>query len=156
MTPRFHFGVDMPISLSIKNIPDRIAETLRARATAHHRSLQGELMAILEAAASETALSGLTMQPVQLGRTGQRVSSRGTVTIAQAMERLRKRCPEPIPDPQGAVAIVREMRDSRYGEAWLATGRHEAPPGNTVGAAHSSAALPTTRKATERARRGHT
>ena len=112
-------------------------------------------MAILEAAASEQAHSGLTGQPVPVGRTGQRVSSRGTVTIDQAMERLRKRCPEPIPDSQGAVAIVREMRDSRYGEAWLATGRHDVP-GNTAGAAHSSAAVPTTRKAPERARRGHT
>lgn len=155
MTPRIHFGVDMPVSLSIKNIPDRIAETLRARATAHHRSLQGELMAILEAAASERAQSGSTMQPVPSGRAGQRVSSRGTVTIDQAMERLRKRCPEPIPDPQGAVAIVREMRDSRYGEAWLATGRHDVP-GSTAGAAHSSAGLPTTKKAAERARRGRT
>ncbi len=155
MTPRFHFGADMPISLSIKNIPDRIAETLRARATAHHRSLQGELMVILEAAASEQAQSGLPGQPVPVGRTGQRVSSRGTVTIDQAMERLRKRSPASIPDPQGAVAIVREMRDSRYGEAWLATGRHEVA-GNTAGAAHSSAGSPTTKKAPERARRGHT
>lgn len=41
----------MPVNLSIKNVPDDIAEQLRARAAAHHRSLQGELMAIIEAAA---------------------------------------------------------------------------------------------------------
>ena len=38
----------MPVNLSIKDVPDRIADKLRARATRHHRSLQGELMAILE------------------------------------------------------------------------------------------------------------
>ncbi|OGL44679.1 MAG: hypothetical protein A2161_16160 [Candidatus Schekmanbacteria bacterium RBG_13_48_7] len=38
----------MPVNLSIKNVPDHIAERLRNRATKNHRSLQGELMAILE------------------------------------------------------------------------------------------------------------
>lgn len=41
----------MPISLSVKNVPDRVAELLRKRAEHHHRSLQGELVAILEEAA---------------------------------------------------------------------------------------------------------
>lgn len=40
----------MPVSLSIKNVPDDLAERLRQRAKRHHRSLQGELMAILEEA----------------------------------------------------------------------------------------------------------
>ena len=38
----------MPVNLSIKNVPDDVAEKLRKRAARHHRSLQGELMAILE------------------------------------------------------------------------------------------------------------
>jgi len=38
----------MPVTLSIKNVPDRLAEALRRRATRRHRSLQGELLAILE------------------------------------------------------------------------------------------------------------
>jgi plasmid stability protein len=41
----------MPINISIKNVPDDIAEELRARAARNHRSLQGELMAIIEEAA---------------------------------------------------------------------------------------------------------
>lgn len=41
----------MPVNLSIKNVPDEIAEELRSRAAKNHRSLQGELMAILEEAA---------------------------------------------------------------------------------------------------------
>ena len=42
----------MPVNLSIKNVPDDIAELLRRRAAENHRSLQGELMAIVEAAVS--------------------------------------------------------------------------------------------------------
>lgn len=38
----------MPVTLSIKNVPDQLAEKLRARAARRHRSLQGELLAILE------------------------------------------------------------------------------------------------------------
>jgi antitoxin FitA len=38
----------MPINLSIKSVPDDIVERLRARAARHHRSLQGELLAIIE------------------------------------------------------------------------------------------------------------
>ena len=43
----------MPVNLSIKNAPDRIVQRLRERAERHHRSLQGELMAIIEAAVRE-------------------------------------------------------------------------------------------------------
>lgn len=42
----------MPVSLSIKDVPEALAERLRARATRNHRSLQRELMAIVEAAAA--------------------------------------------------------------------------------------------------------
>ncbi|HEX9732953.1 MAG TPA: Arc family DNA-binding protein [Thermoanaerobaculia bacterium] len=40
----------MAINLSIKNVPDTLADRLRRRAERNHRSLQGELMAILEKA----------------------------------------------------------------------------------------------------------
>ena len=43
----------MPVNLSIKNAPDDIVQRLRERAERHHRSLQGELMAIIEAAVRE-------------------------------------------------------------------------------------------------------
>ena len=45
----------MPVSFSVKNVPDALARALRAQAKAHHRSLQGELMAVLEAAALASA-----------------------------------------------------------------------------------------------------
>ncbi len=40
----------VPVNLSIKNVPDDLAQRLRERAVASHRSMQGELMAILEEA----------------------------------------------------------------------------------------------------------
>lgn len=42
----------MPVSLSVKNVPDETAEKLKLQARRHHRSLQGELRAILEEAVS--------------------------------------------------------------------------------------------------------
>jgi len=40
----------MPANLSIKNVPDGVTQRLRDRAARNHRSLQGELLAIVEAA----------------------------------------------------------------------------------------------------------
>ena len=47
----------MPTNVSVKNVPDRIVEKLRQRARRHHRSLQGELMSIIEEATENTLLS---------------------------------------------------------------------------------------------------
>lgn len=38
----------MPVNLSIKNAPDEVVQRLRQRAERNHRSLQGELLAIIE------------------------------------------------------------------------------------------------------------
>jgi plasmid stability protein len=43
----------MAVSLSIKDVPEEILYRLRARAEQNHRSLQKELLAIIEAAAVE-------------------------------------------------------------------------------------------------------
>jgi plasmid stability protein len=40
----------MAVSLSIKSVPDDLARALRERAKRNHRSIQGELMDILETA----------------------------------------------------------------------------------------------------------
>jgi plasmid stability protein len=47
--------VSMTVTLSIKNVPDDLAQKLKERAARNHRSLQGELMAILETVANPTA-----------------------------------------------------------------------------------------------------
>ena len=44
----------MPVTLSVKNVPDAVARRLRARAKRNHRSLQGELLAIVEAASESS------------------------------------------------------------------------------------------------------
>jgi plasmid stability protein len=38
----------MPVDFSIKNVPDDVAEEVRRRAARNRRSLQGELLVILE------------------------------------------------------------------------------------------------------------
>jgi antitoxin FitA len=43
----------MSVNLSIKNVPEALAMKLRDRAKRHHRSLQGELMALLEHSTAE-------------------------------------------------------------------------------------------------------
>lgn len=47
----------MPTNISVKNVPDEVIEKLRKRAKRHHRSLQGELMSILENATVPAKLS---------------------------------------------------------------------------------------------------
>ena len=76
------------MNLSIKNVPEETVEQLRERAKRNHRSLQGEVMTILEAA---VAPKGLTVDEV-LARTQQRGLSTG----------------------DDATRIVRESRDARY------------------------------------------
>jgi hypothetical protein len=39
----------MAVSFSIKDVPDHLADALRERARLNHRSLQGEMLAMIEA-----------------------------------------------------------------------------------------------------------
>ena len=45
------------MNMSIKNVPDDIVERLRARARRNHRSMQGEMLAILEEAVEPEKLT---------------------------------------------------------------------------------------------------
>lgn len=51
----------MAVNLSIKNVPEALVARLRSRAERNHRSLQGELMAIVERAARESSAGPLTV-----------------------------------------------------------------------------------------------
>jgi plasmid stability protein len=42
-------------NLSVKDVPESLAEALRQRAARNHRSLQGELMALLEASVAQSS-----------------------------------------------------------------------------------------------------
>ena len=82
----------MGINISIKNVPEEKVAQLKARAKRNHRSLQGELLALIEAA------------------TGVEPPAQGTMTIDEVIEqglRLGLRTPD-----QG-TQWIREDRDSR-------------------------------------------
>lgn len=89
----------MPVNLSVKNVPDDLAERLRQRAAGNRRSLQRELLSILENAMAEPgAVRSLAGPPP------------GTLTVDQVLERARQLFPD---GTESSVAYIREMRDSR-------------------------------------------
>ena len=55
------------VTLSVKNVPKELARKLRAQATRNHRSLQGELLAILSAAGQSTTVGDLAALVNRLG-----------------------------------------------------------------------------------------
>jgi len=59
----------VPVNLSVKNVPDDLVAKLRSRAKRHHRSLQGEMMTILEEAVTpdEISLDEVRQRVKQLG-----------------------------------------------------------------------------------------
>lgn len=79
----------MPVSLSIKNVPDEVVDRLRDRAAQNKRSLQCELLDIVETAAGRP----------------------GTLTIDELYERAKRR-KLPKGGPR-SVDIIRKMRDAR-------------------------------------------
>jgi len=78
----------MSVNLSIKNVPDHLAEQLRKRAARHHRSLQGELMAILE----------------------ENLGNRYSLTPAELLSKIRA---SGLKTPEEAVRLIRRERDER-------------------------------------------
>lgn len=78
----------MTVNLSIKNAPDRVVQRLRERAERHHRSLQGELLAIVEAA----------------------VGGDRPATPAEILAEVRRLG---VRTPSEAAAVVRADRDGR-------------------------------------------
>jgi plasmid stability protein len=96
----------MSVNLSIKDVPDDVAERLRARAARNHRSLQGELMSIVEQAAAQP------QAPSDIYRTAVFVQ-RGSKSIGQIAADARRRFPEAVRGGPRAVDIIRQDRDSR-------------------------------------------
>ncbi len=113
----------MSVNLSIKDVPDEIAARLRERAERNHRSLQGELMAIVVLAAAETSHEtprgvaaqtgpGVGAAAVRLAG-GPSAVQRGTKTVEQVVADLRRLFPTPPAGLPDAVDIIREARDRR-------------------------------------------
>ncbi|HSQ71260.1 MAG TPA: Arc family DNA-binding protein [Rubrivivax sp.] len=104
----------MGVNLSIKDVPEAVAERLRQRAVRNHRSLQGELMALVERAAAEEAASPTA------GRAGETEGRRSWVQGWKTVEQLmaERQASGWKPDPALAQAplgvdIIRADRDSR-------------------------------------------
>ena len=99
----------MAVNLSIKGVPDTLAERLRERAERNHRSLQGELMLIIEQAAGQ-----IDTRPMPRAATGDlALPRRGSKTIEQIAAEHRVRFPRPISTGPLAADIVRADRDAR-------------------------------------------
>lgn len=94
-------------NLSIKDVPDAIAEALRQRAARNHRSLQGELMAILQHAVQ------VGDKPWEAPGTRLFEGRRGTRTIEDFARDSQVLHPEPVRGGPLAVDIIRADRDSR-------------------------------------------
>ena len=112
-------------TLSIKDVPETWAEALRQRAARNHRSLQGELMALVEKAVVESGPVSPEPGPAQrapgiapeqaaaIDRFGDPVIRRGSKTVEEIAAEHRKRFPKPISGGALAVDIVRADRDAR-------------------------------------------
>ena len=75
------------VTLSIKNVPADMAERLRTRAARNHRSLQGELMAILDEASRVLTIEDLAAFGE---RVGLRTSSNSATLIRQDRDGRRR------------------------------------------------------------------
>lgn len=87
--------------LSIKNVPEPVLASLRARARRHHRSLQGELLALItESARAEAGGDDDVSEPTRAG-------------IEEIAAEHRARRPEPVTQGPSSVEIIRAERDAR-------------------------------------------
>jgi plasmid stability protein len=88
----------MPVNLSVKNVPDALAESLRQRASRNRRSLQRELLSILEAAVGRGAAMPEPRSPET------------ALTIEQVVEISQRVLPN---GTESSVAYIRQLRDGR-------------------------------------------
>lgn len=99
-------------SLSIKDVPESLLAAIRQRAARNHRSLQGELMALLEAAAGASGTAAV--------RPSGKAAAETTRSFAEAAAEFRRRFPARAAGHTPSSAdMIREMRDTHYGEAWV-------------------------------------
>lgn len=115
----------MTQTLTIRNVPDALARKLKTRAERNHRSLQGEMMAILVQASSvstaEQPLAPYQASPtegaVKLAAPGEtRKSAEGAAGKKLAIDEIWERGKRlGLSGPNESARIVRKLRDERYG-----------------------------------------
>lgn len=92
-------------NLSIKNVPADIVSKLHDRAAANHRSLQGELLALVTAAASEGRHPAAEPHGGPLPK--------GHKTIERIAAEHLERTAQPVTRSPRAVELIRADRDGR-------------------------------------------
>lgn len=128
-------------NLSIKDVPEAWAQALRERAARNHRSLQGELMALIQGAVAPEASADVSANagnsrvtdsitraladaaPNMPGRRGTVVGTdrfgrpiirQGWKTVEQVAAELKAKYPHgPGPGQFSSIDMIREDRDSR-------------------------------------------
>lgn len=112
-------------NLSIKDVPEAWAQALRERAARNHRSLQGELMALIQRVVEPDNSDQATSNnqpgaPARFGtvvgfdRLGHPIVRRGWKTVEQVAAELKAKYPNgPILGQPLGVDIIRQDRDSR-------------------------------------------
>lgn len=93
-------------NLSIKNVPEDVIDKLRERARRNHRSMQGELLAMVSEAVAPRRAA-----PVTAPRASTR--ERGSRTIEEVWETIHARHGQPVTGAPTAVEIIRADRDGR-------------------------------------------
>jgi plasmid stability protein len=109
----------MPVDFSVKRVPDAVARHLRERAERNHRSLQRELLSILEAAAMADGGSARVAEPrprPYAASKSRRAAGRdrmpaGRLTLDELWQRARQ-FGGPIPG-ESAASLIRRDRDER-------------------------------------------
>jgi plasmid stability protein len=108
-------------NISVKDVPDQWAEALRQRAARNHRSLQGELMFLIEQAVrggdigapNPDSPAGRAGRVVGFDRRGEPTIRQGWKTVEQVVAELNAKYPGPVTDAPLGVDIIRADRDSR-------------------------------------------
>ena len=77
----------MAVNLSIKAVPDTLVEKLRKRAEKNHRSLQGELMTILEQSLENPQVLSADEAIKRLRQIGLKTRSESTLVIREDRNR---------------------------------------------------------------------
>jgi len=92
-------------NLSIKNVPAEVVASMRERAAANHRSLQGELLALVSQAAAST-FSTVASEPSQGIRKGHK-------SIEQIASEHRLQIKRAVSKGQRSTDLIRQYRDAR-------------------------------------------
>jgi len=112
----------MPVDFSIKRVPDETAQRLRQRAERNRRSLQRELLTILEQAVTTADPWPQIMEPPPVAYTARPTTNKtrgnpraasGKLDIEQLWQRARA-LGAPAPG-ESSTSLIRKDRDARHG-----------------------------------------